>query len=240
MMLALDSKDIDQTAPIGPQIREALRQRIIRCDLTPATRISESEIAGTYQTSRQPVRETFIKLAEEGLVEVRPQRGTYVTRISQQAVMDARFVREAVEADIVKELARSRDDALIPLLDEQLEEQRASLGQSPDRFISLDEAFHKSLARASGKETVWRLVEGMKAQMDRVRYLALVQPFPMADLLAQHEVVVRAITDRKVRDAEAAMRSHLRQILDDLPLIAAERPEYFEAPLQQNDKRPTA
>jgi len=60
---------------------------------------------GCHAISRQPVSETFIKLASESHLGIRPQRGTFVAKISLAHVMDARFVREAVEADIIKLLA---------------------------------------------------------------------------------------------------------------------------------------
>lgn len=224
----METANIDQAAPVGPQILDTLRERIIRNVLAPSARVSETEIAAVFGVSRQPVREAFIKLAEEGLVEIRPQRGTYITRISVASVMGARFVREAVEADIVRLLADSREDALIPTLEAQLAEQRACLDRDATRFIRLDEQFHRTLAEASGKAQVWRMIEGLKAQMDRVRFLSLVRHFPMRALLAQHEDILRAIAGRDQDAVEAAMRNHLRQILNDLPRIAAARPEYFE------------
>ncbi|RVI35555.1 GntR family transcriptional regulator, partial [Sinorhizobium meliloti] len=90
---------------VGPQVYRILREQIIQAELAPGARISEAEIARSLSISRQPVREAFIKLAEEGLVQVLPQRGTYVTRISTASVMDVRFVREAIEADIVRQVA---------------------------------------------------------------------------------------------------------------------------------------
>lgn len=74
-----------------------LRGAIIRGELHPGQALSESEIAGQYSTSRQPVREGgFIKLAEERLVTIQPQRGAFVVKISVADVLDARFVREAI------------------------------------------------------------------------------------------------------------------------------------------------
>jgi DNA-binding GntR family transcriptional regulator len=102
------------------QLYATLRAAIIDNALSPGARISEADVAQQYGVSRQPVREAFIKLANEGLLEVRPQRGTFVAKISLQAVMDARFVREAVEADIVKLLAQSPDQTLITELRAQL------------------------------------------------------------------------------------------------------------------------
>ena len=80
------------------QLADRLRAAIMDNSLPPDTRLSEVETAQQYGVSRQPVREAFIALAGQGLLDVRAQRGTFVTRISLAAVMDARFVREAIEA----------------------------------------------------------------------------------------------------------------------------------------------
>ena len=227
MMHTSLQRDIEQRVPVGPQLHAILRERIIRNQLQPGTRISESEFATAFSVSRQPVREAFIKLAEEGLVEVRPQRGTFVSKISQAAVMDARFVREAIEADIVKLLAHSADPALAKELRSQLREQRKAAASDPDRFISLDELFHRTLAEAAGKSRAWELVEGLKAQMDRVRYLSLMS-FPMEKLIGQHEAIAARIAAGDAAGSEAALRAHLREILNDLPAIAAAKPGLFD------------
>jgi DNA-binding GntR family transcriptional regulator len=227
MMHASLGSDIEQRVPVGPQLHAILRERIIRNQLQPGTRISESEFATAFSVSRQPVREAFIKLAEEGLVEVRPQRGTFVSKISQAAVMDARFVREAIEADIVKLLAQAKDAGLAEELKLQLREQRKAAASDADRFILLDELFHRTLAEAAGKSRAWELMEGLKSQMDRVRYLSLIR-FPMGKLLKQHEAIAARIAEGDAAGAEEAIRGHLREILNDLPAIAADKPDLFE------------
>lgn len=218
---------LEHGTPVGPQVYRILRERIIRADLLPGSLISESEIARTFSLSRQPVREAFIKLSEEGLVEVRPQRGTLVRRISREAVMDARFVREAIETDIVKLLADDRDTAVIADLRRQIEAQRAISDNDPDRFMKLDERFHRTLAEAAGKTYAWQVIENVKAQMDRVRYLSFLR-FPIPKLVDQHIGVVDAIEAGSPLDADCAMREHLREILAALPEIANAKPEFFE------------
>lgn len=217
---------VDLSAPAAPQLHAILRQRIIDCALPPGTRLSESDIAAKFSVSRQPVREAFIKLADEGLLDIRPQRGTFVRKISTAAVMDARFVREAIEADIVKLLAQDHDAALDADLRAQLVEQGKVAGQDPDRFIQLDEIFHRTLAQAAGLGGAWSMVEGLKIQMDRVRHLSLMQ-FPMSKLLEQHRAIADTIIARDPVAAEAALRNHLREILRDLPVIARDMPEFF-------------
>jgi DNA-binding GntR family transcriptional regulator len=92
--------------PIVPQLIQALRQAIIEMRLKPGEALSEKEVALRYGVSRQPVREAFIKLAEAGLLQVLPSRGTYVVKISVREVLNARFVREAIECALVRAAAR--------------------------------------------------------------------------------------------------------------------------------------
>ena len=183
---------LEPTRPVRPQIYIGLRQRIIRSEIRPGTVLSEAEIARRFSISRQPVREAFIKLAEEGLLEVRPQRGTFVRKISKTAVMDARFVREAIEANIVREVAAQSDAGLVARLRKQLVAQRAvPVGEFND-FMPLDEEFHWTLAHAAGRLYGWKVIEDVKLQMDRVRYLSLLS-FPHGKLVRQHTAIVDAI-----------------------------------------------
>ncbi|MEI4487553.1 GntR family transcriptional regulator [Frigidibacter sp. MR17.14] len=227
MHSSLDRESVNAAAAVGPQLQRILRERIIRNRLRPGERISEAEIALQFGVSRQPVREAFIKLAEEGLLEVRPQRGTFVRKISVAAVMDSRFVREAIEADIVKLLAEAPDAALVRELDRQLAAQRALVDVDPQSFRPLDDEFHRTLAEGAGKTHAWSVIDGMKTQMDRVRQLST-ERFPTDKLIDHHTRVVRAIEAGDPAAAEAAMRLHLREILNDLPVVQSSLPELFD------------
>ncbi|NIZ11734.1 GntR family transcriptional regulator [Pseudooceanicola sp. HF7] len=225
----LNIAQIDSSAPVGPQLTRILRLCIVRNQLEPGARLSESEIGSTFGLSRQPVREAFIKLAEEGLLEIRPQRGTYVRKISVDAVMDARFVREAIEADIVKACVASAPEGLVPELRDQIAAQKRLADDRPSAFVPLDDEFHRTLAEAAGHRNAWTVIEGMKSQMDRVRQMTSTS-FALAHLIAQHTAVVDAIEAGDADHAEQAMRGHLRMILQDLPAIRQAYPDYFDAP----------
>jgi DNA-binding GntR family transcriptional regulator len=219
---------VDQGEQVGPQVYRSLRERIIRGELEPGELISEAEIARAFSISRQPVREAFIKLAEEGLVEIRPQRGTMVRKINIASVMDARFVREAVEADIVKIVAERCDPRVIASLHRQIETQRKVAHQKAGEFLQLDEAFHRMLAVAADKAHVWSIVNNVKAQMDRLRHMSFVMGSAAELAVDQHLAIVEAISKGDASGADEAMRVHLRQILCDLPAMAELRPNYFE------------
>ena len=160
-----------ESLSIGAQLHRILRAAIIRGDLVPGQAISEIEISKKFSVSRQPVREAFIKLGEERLIEVLPQRGTYVRKISVKEVLDARHLREIIEVSIVREVAEKHDEELIKTLRELVAAQKQVPHGDNQSFLQLDEEFHRTLALSAGREYEWRMTEGSKAQMNRVRFL---------------------------------------------------------------------
>ncbi|MCH8466677.1 MAG: GntR family transcriptional regulator [Roseinatronobacter sp.] len=228
--------ELSPDAAVGPQVHRLLRDRIVRGELMPGARISETEVAAEFCVSRQPVREAFIKLAEESLLEIRPQRGTFVRRISMPAVLSAQFVREAVEADIVQALAAAPPEGLLARLEALLERQKAAAANpDPTDFVALDEAFHRQLAEALGQAAAADILEGLKIQMNRVRHLTARQ-FSRQKVIAQHGAIIAAIGAQDAVQASALMREHLREILNDLPAIVAAMPECFD----QTTRKPSA
>lgn len=211
------------------ELHERIRERIVRHKLAPGQRVSEAEIAAEYGVSRQPVREAFIRLSIEGLVVVRPQRGTVIRPIVLASVRDARFLREAFEADIVRLLTRDPDRQLVRSLRASLRAQIRMTRGDPLDFIRADEAFHRMLAGGAGMAGAWQRIEPLKSQMDRVRFLSLSR-FPIRRLVEQHETIVDRIAAGAVDEAELATRTHLRAILDDLPAIIDMHPASFELP----------
>ncbi|MDP3257365.1 MAG: GntR family transcriptional regulator [Bosea sp. (in: a-proteobacteria)] len=215
--------------PIVPQIIQILRQAIIEMRLKPGEALSEKEVALRYGVSRQPVREAFIKLAEAGLLQVLPSRGTYVVKISVREVLNARFVREAIECALVRSAAELIDAEGLARIERLVEEQKqAAVTGDSARFYALDEAFHRAIADCVECDPALRVVESARAQTDRVRYLSLPDASPLGLLIAQHEAILAAIRTRDPEQAEAAMRTHLREILSALPRLAERFPDVFD------------
>lgn len=215
--------------PIAPQIYRELRQSIITMELKPGQRLSEKEISLRLEVSRQPVREAFIKLVDAGLVEVLPQRGTYVLKISARAVMNARFVREAVEVAVIREAAGRLPPSFFAQMDALIGRQRdAAEANDFESFLQMDEEFHRAFPEAIERDHAWRIVEAEKAQMDRVRYLSLPGVSPMKKLISQHRAILMALRRNDVIAAEKAVRKHLSEVLAALPPIAKKYPDLFD------------
>jgi DNA-binding GntR family transcriptional regulator len=213
---------------MGNRVFDAIRTAIVQLKFRPGYLLSEADVARQLGVSRQPVREAFIKLAEVGLVEVKPQRGTFVMLISIRQVQNVRFIREAIEVAVVRkaalEASGKRLDEFRRILEAQREAER--LGDHME-FLRLDEAFHQALAHAVDTDYAWRVLENLKAQMDRVRHLSMPDATPMDVLVGQHAAIIDAIARHAPDDAEAAMRTHLSEILLSLPRLAQAHPELF-------------
>jgi GntR family transcriptional regulator, rspAB operon transcriptional repressor len=219
---------LQDEGPLAQQVTDRLRDAIVRLELKPGSSLSETDVSRRFGISRQPVREAFIKLADMGLVAIRPQRGTLVRQISVASVMNARFVREAVEVAVVSEAALAPRPALVDRLRTLIGRQRESAAtQDAVAFLRLDEEFHEALAAGIGRSMAWRILENQKAQMDRVRFLSFDGATPLEDLVSQHIAIVDRIAAGDAAGAAAAMRLHLREILSSLPRIAAAHPDYF-------------
>lgn len=211
------------------RLERELRRAIVTLELPPGARLSEQEIAQRYGVSRQPVREALIALAKTRLVEIQPQRGTVVVKLSVRKMMEARFVRESIEVALVRRACGGFDRASRERIDDLLDAQDRALARgSHSDFQRYDELFHIAIAEGAGCPLAWTAVEDLKAHMDRICALTLPGAETMAPLIAQHRAIMAAIDAGDADAAEQATRHHLTEILRALPGIEADHPDLFE------------
>ena len=102
---------------------EHLRDAIVGLELPPGAALSDRELCEQLSMSRTPVREALLRLANIGLVEIRPQSGTFVSRIRMAEVHEANFIRRELEGACVREAAKvinaSQKKELIFLIEQQ-------------------------------------------------------------------------------------------------------------------------
>jgi DNA-binding GntR family transcriptional regulator len=210
-------------------VHEILRNRIVGLEYAPGEPLSETDLATKLGVSRTPVRESLILLADEGLVEVVPQVGTFVSRIRKSDTAAAQFVREALERAALLDGGASIGEVGIRDLQAMIAEQNAAeAADDHERFFVLDDAFHSALMRASGHGSAWPIVGQAKSQLDRARRLSLSRTQQLRMLTDQHAAVVDRLAAGDVSGADIALRDHLRLVFSDIKAIREEHPEMFE------------
>jgi len=218
-------------APAGPYLYAALRDLIVRAELAPGERISETELGERLGVSRTPIREALGRLRDDRLVEVRPQIGTFVARISPAAVSDAQFIREALECTAVRVAAELANEESMAQIEENLRAQeRATDRIDIDSWQLLDDTFHRYLCDLSGHPAVWPVNERAKSHLNRLRRLSLSMPDYLPTMVEDHRAVTEAVGGHDPDAAENTLREHLRAVLREVPRIREQHPDYFEEP----------
>ena len=215
----------------GPYLYAALRDLIVRAELAPGERLSETELGDRLGVSRTPVREALGRLRDDRLVEVRPQIGTFVARISPASVSDAQFIREALECTAVRVSAELADEESMAQIEENLRAQERAVARTDiDSWQLLDDTFHRSLCDLSGHPAVWPVNERAKSHLNRLRRLSLTMPDYLSTMVDAHRAVSDAVAIHDPDAAEVALREHLRAVLREVPRIREQHPDYFEEP----------
>jgi DNA-binding GntR family transcriptional regulator len=199
---------------------------VLTLELPPGSALSENELAAALGVSRTPVRESLILLGEEGLVQVFPQVGSFVSRVDPDRVRDAQFLREAVELAALDDMPPKLDPAVVAELRANLDRQRAP-GIDLEEFFDLDEAFHHGMLQLSGHARAWSTVVAAKGHLDRARRLGLKEKNTTTPFADQHVEIFDAVVDGDLPRARDTMRTHLRAVFEDVERIRQHSPELF-------------
>ncbi|MGN1285003.1 MAG: GntR family transcriptional regulator [Bradyrhizobium sp.] len=217
-----------RTATAAARIYAELRAELVSLR-RPGAPIIETEIARSYGVSRTPVREAILRLSDEGLVEIFPQSGIFVSRIPLAALPEAIIVRRSLEETTTRMATERASASQILGLHAILERQReAEKADDREAFHQADEAFHAAIAEIAGHPGIWKLILQVKVHVDRFRWLTLPQRGRMAEVIAEHEAVMAAMEARDPAAAGAAMTRHLERLLADIAATQHNNPEFFD------------
>ena len=207
------------------RIQDAIRDAIVRLDFQPGESIDKAALCARLKVSRFPVSEALGKLAEEGFINVLPQRGTLVSRIDLADCRQAMFIRRALECEAMRAIAPRISDGLLRRLHDNLAAQRRVMATDErDTFHALDLEFHDLLLGALGYERVASAVDAARANLDRMR-LFMCTPTRQSATYAEHEKIFAALSARRPAEAARAMQSHLNAVMTELEDVAKINPD---------------
>ncbi|WP_315830959.1 GntR family transcriptional regulator [Bradyrhizobium prioriisuperbiae] len=218
-----------RAGPLSATIYADLRQQLVSLQRLPDEPVSESEIAEAYGVSRTPVREAILKLADEGLLDIFPQSGIFVSRIPVAELPEAILIRRALEETTARIAATQATASQLLALQSVLQSQReAEAADDHDAFHLADEAFHATIAEVAGYPGIWTLIQQVKVHVDRYRRLTLPQPGRITRAIAEHETILAAISAHDPVRAVAAITDHLERLLADISATQQLNPDLFE------------
>lgn len=208
---------------------DTLHEEILTLKLLPGTRMSEVEVANRLGVSRQPVRDAFNRLGNLGLLLVRPQRATEVRGFSMPEIENARFIRLAVELELIERACAvwnadcaSSLGAII-----RAQEDMAAAGET-ERFHALDYAFHSHICERAGQPLAFETIERCKRAIDRLCMLSLGKAHEISGIVNDHKRIADALARGAPGEARDVLRQHLSRLDDTIEEIYATHSDYFE------------
>lgn len=210
------------------QLYDILKEKILRLELEPGTKISEKEIAEQLHISRTPVREAFLKLAQEELLDIIPQSGTIVSRINLSHVEEGRFIREIVEKEVAAlACTKFRQDHLFELEKNiTMQELCAEKGNFLELF-ELDEKFHRLIYDGCGMLRSWKMIQSLNSHFNRLRVLRLSSDLDWDIIISHHKQIYRLIANREAEKVRQVMEEHLRLVEIEKDVLKRQYPHYF-------------
>ena len=207
----------------------AIREAIMELNFLPGEIIRKHDICNALGVSRSPVSEALAKLRNEGLVEVVPQSGTFVSRFSLQDIKEGAFLREAIELACIEILASNISEQQLIDLNRNLKLQKV-LAESDDYqgFYQLDAKMHGMIMDFTGYKNLAKVTKTGWVQVDRARQLLLPVDGRLKKAFQEHKAVIEALEQNDVALAREKMRTHLNQLILLLTPLEKKHPHLFE------------
>lgn len=220
----------EEELSLQEQAYASLLTSIINCEIIPGQKISLRTLEETYGYGRTPLRESLVRLVQQGIVYTIPQSGTYVSKINMREAENARYVRESMETNVVVECCAraSREDieSLSNLIDRQI---AADYSKDAGLFFELDNEFHEELYRIAGRHDIWHWIDAFSIHLNRYRRVRLlVADMDTIDTMRQHKAIYDAIKARDTDGASYLTHAHLHLMTREKDEVLKAYPAYFE------------
>jgi DNA-binding GntR family transcriptional regulator len=193
-------------------VYDRLKDAIITGTLRPLERISENKVAADFGLSRTPVRQALQRLEAEGLIQVVPKRGSFVSRPTVEDILEIYQIRTPLEAACARVAAERIEESQIALLDRLVRvEQARGPGRAADRSLRAAAQFHAVIYGCSRNQRMATLLVDLQNQVHRVRVLWPSTVARLGDTWSEHAAIVEALRARDGAAAERLMIEHLEK-----------------------------
>lgn len=208
-------------------VTNVLRHAIVTLALKPGAMLDKSAICTQLGVSRFPVSEALARLADEGLVDIAPQRGSTVSLVKIADVREYMLIRKGLESEALRVLIGKHDADVIAALHANMAAQReAASRDDAEAFHQLDVEFHDIIFRSMRLTKVKAIIDKARANLDRARRL-IITPRRLAHTIAEHQAIFDGILAADATRATTAIRAHIDAVMIELFAFAGDHPDIF-------------
>ena len=199
-----------QTQSLASTATEQIRRRIVDGELQLGQALSETTLAAELGISKTPIREALLRLAAEGLVQILPQRGTFVFELSEVDAHALSDFRTTLEVEALRMAMRDHKPALVAALRAVLGKMKPSRSQSESlQYRALDDRFHRVIMEHSYNPYLARAYENIAVLVHALRNRLVIDAPTHAQSLKDHKELVRAIEKGEVEKSVTLLKEHI-------------------------------
>lgn len=210
-------------------VYEELKKNIMSMRLKPGQAMSTQEMATKLNVSRTPVREAFLRLQTEGLVEMIPQRETIISKIDLKRVDQEKFIRECLELGVINQFLDKKNQKNIQRMSELIEIQK-QCDKTRDfvGFLEADDQFHKVLFDTANQQMAWETIAERNGHYNRLRILFIQGETVIESSIQQHAEIVSLLEIGEAKRIRKALASHIQRLDVNETGLTSAYPDYFD------------
>ncbi|MEA4911858.1 MAG: GntR family transcriptional regulator [Oscillospiraceae bacterium] len=208
-------------------VKRVLYDNIVSLQLEPGAQLEEAELCAKLKVSRTPIREAMLELAQLRLVNIYPQKGTYVSLLNCSLIEQGQYLRMTLEPNLAAMACENKSESFLQKQRENIVLLEYYRGKDIDRSLQLDQEFHRRFYFINRMEYLHEMTQNMTTHLNRMRKLCMMTQ-DLSITIKAHEEILQAVESGNTVIAHAAMEDHLRYTLVDLQKVKERYPEYFQ------------
>lgn len=214
---------------IGEYAYRVLRKNIIQINLKPGFCLSPVEVAQVLHASRTPIHGAFARLMSDGLVDIFPQKGSYVSMIDMKRVYESIYMRNLLDQAVIRILCEKDipEEGIVQLEANLQHQQFCHEKNLLDDVFELDNHFHESLYTLAGMEYLQQALQSIVADQHRVRFLKLHSHLRWEETMDEHRMLIQAIREKNVELGCRQSYEHVARFAVDIKSAYDQQPEFF-------------
>ncbi|EGD48356.1 transcriptional regulator, GntR family [Ruminiclostridium papyrosolvens DSM 2782] len=215
--------------PLKEVIYMEVKNKILNLEYKPGQMISETEISELLNVSRTPVREVFIRLSYEKLIDIYPQKGTFVSLVDLSYVKESVYMRNLLECQIAGEIIDIGMKDLPAEIKKNIRLQKDLVENEGniEEFLELDNDFHKVIFKAVNHETIWDIISTTRIHYNRFRLLTMYEPEMLKRVFQEHFDIMTKIEEGDKAGCNALLKKHHYNGLEHADVLKEKYPGYF-------------
>ena len=201
----------EPSSTLTEQAYQALKQKILRCDMLPGEPVFEKQLANELQCGRTPVREALLSLKNEKLIEVYPRKGMCVAPLTQEYINEIYQLRKLLEPTVCVKYKQIFDKPALIAYEERFQSQ--DLSNNP-LYFSLDTEFHQFLISVTKNHTLMEFYSGLMQVQYRIGMYSIYKRTAIKETSYQeHAQIIHAILNESDTEIEQAITEHINRSL---------------------------